>query len=114
MILRILDLDHVAVEINGVQLAGMIGKPGGIKVGFDGADAEDEVGGLDGGADRVVRSVASVDANVVGEGLVDGGLAHGGNEGGEVSFRYKVVDFAEGLIGCAGQRCDMSAEPGLH
>lgn len=47
-----------AVKIDGRELADFVGEAGGIEVGFDGADGEDEIGGFNAFTDALVAAVA--------------------------------------------------------
>ena len=86
------------VEVDGGELADAVGEAGCVEVGFDGADAEDEVGGFDARGDAGVTAAAGVDTAVVGEGFVDGAFAHGGYEGGEVRFGDQGVHFIDHAV----------------
>lgn len=70
------------MEIDGRELADAVGEAGGVEVGFDGADAEDEVGRFDALAHAGVGAVACVHAAVVGERFVHGAFAHRRHESG--------------------------------
>jgi len=81
-VFRVAHADVVGVEIDGRELADAVGEAGGVEVGFDGADAEDEVGRLDALAHASVGAAACVHAAVVWERLVHSAFAHRRYEGG--------------------------------
>ena len=81
-ILRITHAHKVAVEIDGIHLPDAISETGRVEIGFDGANAEDQVGGLDYLANTGIGSVAGIHATEVLVCLVHSALAHWGYKGG--------------------------------
>lgn len=85
----------VAVEVDGVELRGLVGEAGGVEVALEAADGQDQVGRLNGLLDVRVRAATGVDADVVGVLLVDAALAHGGDEDGDVGPVDEGVDLVQ-------------------
>lgn len=50
--------DVGAVEVDGRELTDSVGEAGGVEVGFDGADCQDEVRCFDAFADTTIAAVA--------------------------------------------------------
>lgn len=75
-VVRVSDLDPITVEINGVQLTDAVGETGRVEIRLQCSNAEDQVCAFDSFPHTLIRAISGVDTAVVGQGFINGTLAH--------------------------------------
>lgn len=89
----------IRVKVDAVELRGSVGETSSVEVGLEATDGQHKVGRLNDVADlRRIGTLTGVDTTIVGVVLVDGGLAHGSHEDGQVGLLQEGVDLGEDTV----------------